>query len=219
MLATIQGFRFAEAIETSGDSIPENWLPLPAVTQKGKTMKRSLAVLSLVGLGAVVSAHPHFNKTITADLGGVQAVVTYNTTPANEGRATAAPIGVFTTPRGPRLKLSADLKSGDKVVVPAGEYLIGVIKNSETDWTMALYNGTIARGAAPDPTKVLKLDSMFDPKVAPADHMLIDITPGHGKFLGKAVLTLHFGSLFLSGLLGYDAVTTPAAPAATPVTK
>jgi hypothetical protein len=43
---------------------------------------------------------------------------------------------------------------------------------------------------------------MFDPKVAPADHMLIDVTPGHGKFEGKAVLTLHFGSLFLSGLLG-----------------
>jgi hypothetical protein len=32
--------------------------------------------------------------------------------------------------------------------------------------------------------------------------MLIDVTPGHGKFEGKAVMTLHFGSLFLSGLLG-----------------
>ena len=31
--------------------------------------------------------------------------------------------------------------------------------------------------------------------------MLIDITPGHGRFEGKAVLTMHFGSLFLSGLL------------------
>ena len=49
--------------------------------------------------------------------------------------------------------------------------------------------------------KVVKLESIFDAKVAPADHMLIDITPGHGKFEGKAVLTLHFGTLFLSGLL------------------
>jgi hypothetical protein len=31
--------------------------------------------------------------------------------------------------------------------------------------------------------------------------MLIDITPGHGKFEAKAVLTLHFGSLFLAGVL------------------
>lgn len=166
-------------------------------------MKRALAVLTLTGLGAYASAHPHFNKTITADLpGGVQAVITYNTTPANETRATEAPVGVFTTPRAPKLKLSADIKAGEKVVVPAGEYVIGVIKLSATDWTMALHNGPIARGAAPDPAKALRLESIFDPKIAPADHMLIDITPGHGKFEGKAVLTLHFGTLFLSGLLG-----------------
>ncbi|MEO5762453.1 MAG: hypothetical protein ABIR28_09095 [Vicinamibacteria bacterium] len=166
-------------------------------------MKRTLAVVALVGLGALASAHPHFNKTITADLpGSVQAVITYNTTPANETRATDAPVGLFTTPRGPKLKLSADLKAGEKVVLAAGEYTIGVIKISATDWTMALYPGAIARGTTADPTKVIKLDSIFDPKVAAADHMLIDITPGHGKFEGKAVLTLHFGTLFLSGLLG-----------------
>ena len=166
-------------------------------------LKRALAVCTLVGLGAYASAHPHFNKTITADLpGGVQAVIAYNTTPANETRATEAAVGVFTTPRAPKLKLSADLKVGEKVVLAAGDYVIGVIKVSATDWTMALYQGALARGATPDPTKVIKLDSVFDAKIAPADHMLIDITPGHGKFEGKAVLTLHFGTLFLSGLLG-----------------
>ncbi|MBK5255833.1 MAG: hypothetical protein JJE39_07360 [Vicinamibacteria bacterium] len=166
-------------------------------------MKRTLSILALVGLGAIASAHPHFNKTITAALpGGVEATITYNTTPANETRATDAPIGVFTTPRGPKLKLSADVKTGETVSVPAGEYVIGVIKLSASDWTMALYPGSLARGAAADPAKVIKLESIFDSKVAPADHMLIDITPGHGKFEGKAVLTLHFGTLFLSGLLG-----------------
>ena len=166
-------------------------------------MKRTLFVLFVVALAAPALAHPHFNKTITADLpGGVQAVITYNTTPANETRAVEAAVGVFTTPRGPKLKLSADLKSGEKVVLAAGEYTIGVIKLSATDWTMALYQGALARGVAPDPAKVIKLDSIFDEKIAPAAHMLIDITPGHGKFEGKAVLTLHFGTLFLSGLLG-----------------
>ena len=166
-------------------------------------MKRTLTTLFVMALAAYASAHPHFNKTITADLpGGVQAVITYNTTPANETRATEATVGVFTTPRGPRLKLSADLKSGEKVVLAAGEYTIGVVKVSATDWTMALYQGALARGTAPDPAKVIKLESIFDEKIAPASHMLIDITPGHGKFEGKAVLTLHFGTLFLSGLLG-----------------
>lgn len=165
-------------------------------------MKRTLTALAVLALAVTAMAHPHFNKTITADLpGGVQAVITYNTTPANETRATDAPIGVFTTPRSPKLKLSADLKSDEKVLLAAGEYVIGVVKVSATDWTMALYNGTLARGAAPDPAKVIRLDSIFDSKVAPAAHMLIDITPGHGKFEGKAILTLHFGTLFLSGLL------------------
>ena len=167
-------------------------------------MKRALAVLTLVGLGGFASAHPHFNKTITADLpGGVQAVITYNTTPANETRAVEAAVGVFTTPRAPKLKLSADLKAGEKVVLAAGDYVIGVVKVSATDWTMALYPAPLPpRPTPPDPAKVIKLESIFDAKIAPADHMLIDITPGHGKFEGKAVLTLHFGTLFLSGLLG-----------------
>ena len=94
-------------------------------------MKRNFAALFVLTLAVQASAHPHFNKTITADLpGGVQAVITYNTTPANETRATEAPVGVFTTPRSPKLKLTADLKSGEKVLLPAGDYIIGVVKVS-----------------------------------------------------------------------------------------
>ncbi len=167
-------------------------------------MKRTLAALAVLTLATNAMPHPHFNKTITADLpGGVQAVITYNTTPANETRAVDAVVGVFTTPRAPKLKLSADLKSGEKVALAAGEYVIGVVKISATDWTMALYPAPLPpRPTAPDPAKVIKLESIFDEKIAPASHMLIDITPGRGKFEGKAVLTLHFGTLFLSGLLG-----------------
>jgi hypothetical protein len=165
-------------------------------------MKRALAAVSFVVLAGTAAAHPHFNKTVTAVLpGDVTVTITYNTTPANELRARETPIGRFVTPRGPRLKVSADLKAGEKVLLAAGEYVIGVIKNSESDWSLALYNGTLARGAQPDPAKVLTLESMFEPKVGTAEHMLVDVTPGHGKFEGRAVLTLHFGSLFLHGLL------------------
>ena len=165
-------------------------------------MKRTIAVASLVTLAGLAQAHPHFAKTVTAVLpGDVTVTITYNTTPANELRAQQTPVGQFVTPRGPRLKISADLKDGEKVVLAAGEYVIGVIKNSETDWVLALYNGTLARGAQPDPAKVIKLDSMFESKLGAAEHMLVDVTPGHARFQGKAVLTLHFGSLFLQGLL------------------
>jgi len=161
-----------------------------------------------IGRGIVVSlaasvalAHPHFNKTVTATLGpSVEVTITYNTTPANETHAQNAKVGDFVTPRRPVLKLSGELKT-EKATLPAGEYTIGVIKNAEKDWTLALYPGRLQRGDTPDPAKAIRLDSMFSADHGTAEHMLIDVTPGHGKFEGKAVLTLHFGSLFLAAAL------------------
>jgi hypothetical protein len=168
-------------------------------------MKRHLTCLftliAIVLAGTLAVAHPHFNKTVIVKLpSGVEATITYNTTPSNEANATKAAVGTFVTPRQPKLKLSAEIKVGD-VTIPAGEYIIGCIKNAEDDWTLALYAGTIARGTPPDMTKVIKLPSMFKKGAGEAPHMLIDISPGSGQFEGKAVLTLHFGTLFLAGAL------------------
>jgi len=174
-------------------------------------MKRAFLAISACLLGAAGAlAHPHFNKTVTAKLpSGVDLTVTYNTTPSNEMHAQSAKVGEFVTPRRPTLKLSGELK-GTTVTIPAGEYTLGVIKNADADWTMALYPGALARGAVAEPAKLIKLESIFEKGKGTAEHMLIDVTPGHGKFEGKAVLTLHFGTLFLSGLIP-DA--GPAAPA------
>jgi hypothetical protein len=162
-------------------------------------------MIGFVLLGANLIAHPHFDKSINVKLpAGQQLTVAYNTTPANEALATNAPTGAFVTPRAPQLTLSAPLKAGS-TSVPAGQYTIGVIKVNANDWTMALFPGkpTGPRGSVPasDMGKVIKLDSMFNASAGTAEHMLIDITPGHGKFEGKAVLTLHFGKLHLSGAL------------------
>ena len=167
-------------------------------------MKRVLtaSVSATLLTAAVAMAHPHFNKSVTAKLtSGVDATITYNTTPANEIHAAKAAVGTFVTPRRPILKLSGEIKAG-AVTVPAGEYTIGVIKNSETDWTMALYPGVIPRGGeAVDVAKAIKLESLFSTAQGTAEHMLVDISPGDGKFVGRAVLTLHFGHLFLAGAL------------------
>lgn len=163
-----------------------------------RSIGRGLA-LSLVAAGAL--AHPHFNKTVTATLApGVEVTITYNTTPSNEAHATSAKVGEFVTPRRPVLKLSAEVKAG-AVTIPAGEYTIGVIKNAEKDWTLALHPGRLQRGDVPDAAKAIRLESSFSADHGTAHHMLIDVTPGDGKLEGKAVLTLHFGTLFLAGAL------------------
>lgn len=167
-------------------------------------MKRfvSLSLVPAVVLTAAMGlAHPHFNKVVTVQLpGGAEAVITYNTTPANMAHAETAAVGTFITPRRPSLKLSADVTAGG-VSIPAGEYTIGVVKNGANDWAMALYKGGLPRGAEPDMANVIKLESIYSANNGEAEHMLIDITPGHGKFEGRAVLTLHFGTMFLEGAL------------------
>lgn len=167
-----------------------------------KRLGSALLLLAVVVLDARPAlAHPHFQKTITVKLpSGTEVTLTYGTTPANEMRAAEVKVGAFVTPRRPMLKLSAELKAGT-VTLPAGEYTIGVIKNGDNDWTMALYPGVLDRAATPDPAKTIKLDSVYSSAHGKAEHMLIDITPGADKFEGKAVLTLHFGTMFLAAAL------------------
>ena len=160
-----------------------------------------LCVLVLLLAPSFSLAHPHFNKTVSVKLpGGAEATIAYNTTPANMTHAESAAAGTFVTPRRPSLELSAASSSGE-TEIPAGKYTIGVIKSGADDWTMGLYKGGLARGDTPDMANVIKLDSMYSSAVGSADHMLIDITPGTGKFEGMAVLTLHFGTMFLSAAL------------------
>jgi hypothetical protein len=167
-----------------------------------KSLRLALAILVLGTLGVQPAlAHPHFQKTIVVKLpSGTEVTLTYVTTPANEMRAAEVKVGAFVTPRRPVLKLSTELKVGTVTLAP-GEYTIGVIKNSETDWTMALYPGVLDRTATPDVAKAIKLDSVYSSTHGKVEHMLLDITPGEGKFEGRAVLTLHFGTMFLAAAL------------------
>jgi hypothetical protein len=159
-----------------------------------------LAVLAL--LPALAIGHPHFNKTVSAELpSGVSVKISYNITAANESRAENAAAGTFVTPRGPRIELSADTTAGD-VSIPAGEYTIGVVKGEDGAWTMNLYPGRLGRGEQPDAAKLIKLDSYYAKDAGTAPHMLIDLAPGSGETEGKIVLTLHFGSMFLAGVIG-----------------
>ncbi len=164
---------------------------------------RKPGIFVFVLLGAtILSAHPHFNKQITAQLpGDVEATVAYQTVPANEEHTNAAPDGSFVTPRSPKLTLSADLTAGS-LKLPAGEYIIGVVKNNASDWTLALYPGTIGRGETPDNSRLIKMDSIFFTVTEPIEHLTLDITPGHGRHEGIAVLSINFGSLAVHGALG-----------------
>jgi hypothetical protein len=117
-----------------------------------------------------------------------------------QARARDTAVDTFVTPGRPVLKLSGDIKAGS-VSVSAGEYAIGVVKKSGDEWGMALHPGSIAYGESADMSKLIKLDSSYSKASHTTEHMLIDISPGSGERAGSAVLTLHYGSMFLVGTL------------------
>ena len=164
-------------------------------------MKRSI-LATLIGCALLVSttlvAHPHFNKTVSTSLGGVDVTLSYQTVPANESHTSDAAVGQFISPRGPQFETSGNL-NGSGVSIPAGTYTVGVVKNGTNDWSLALYPGRA--GANMDMSRAIKLNSIFSTEMGTAEHILIDITPGHGEHEGMATLTIHFGSLYISAAL------------------
>ncbi len=163
---------------------------------------KKLTFLAFLVLGTTLAlAHPHFNKKVTVVLpGDVEASISYGTLPANETHTDQAEVGSFMTPRRPALTLAGDIKAGS-VTIPAGDYTIGVIKNSASDWGMVLLPGKLSRGDTPDLSNMIKLDSHYSTAHGNAAHLRIDIEPGHGDFEGKAVLSIAFGSMFLEAAL------------------
>ena len=107
-----------------------------------------------------------------------------------------AEIGIFIVTA--RLKSSGELEAGS-ATIPAGEHIIGVSKDGPENWTLALYSGQLDR--APDSSKLIKLDSMFFRTTEAIEHLMLDITPGHGRLEGRAVLTINFGTLALQAAL------------------
>ena len=164
-------------------------------------MKRLILATRIVGallVSTTLVAHPHFNKIVSTNLGGVQVKVSYQTVPANESHARDAAVGQFISPLGPQFETSGNL-NGAGVSIPAGTYTVGVVKDGASDWNLVLHPGRA--GGNMDMSRAITLNSMFSTEMGTAEHILIDITPGHGDHEGMATLTIHFGSLFISGAL------------------
>ena len=165
-------------------------------------MKKVL-VLAVVLLSATaLVAHPHFQKTTTAKLSDtVEVSLSFFTVPANMSHLADIATGDFVSPGLPKFKSGNAITAGG-ASIPAGTYTVGVIKNGADDWTMALSPGELGFGDKPDMSKLIKLDSSFMKGNDPVAHLVVDVFPGSGKFEGKAVILLGFGTMWVEGLIG-----------------
>ncbi len=164
-------------------------------------MRKFLLVCLLVLVATAVIAHPHFRKSTTATLpGDVEISVSFFTVPSNESHIAGIADGDFVSPGLPQLVIPKDMKAGS-ATIPAGNYTVGAIKNSMTDWTMALSPGKLGFGDSPDMSKLIKLDSQFVKSPTNIGHLVVDIQPGHDKLEGKVVVFIGFGTFHLSGAI------------------
>ena len=96
-----------------------------------------------------VLAHPHFQKSTSAELPGeIQASVSYFTVPGNETHAASTEVGAFVAPGLAKLELSKPAKVG-ATTVATGTYTVGAVKNSADSWSMVLAPGALKVGGAP----------------------------------------------------------------------
>ena len=162
-------------------------------------MKRLLLPCLVLLVASVAIAHPHFQKTTSVKIGDGEVSVSFVTVPANMSHLANLAEGQFVSPGRPSLTLSVDLKAGS-ATIPAGAYQVGALKKGE-GWAMVLYPGKLDRGAKPDASKLITLDSQFNTSAEPVEHLVVDIGPGWGTSEGKAVVLMGFGTLWLDGVL------------------
>lgn len=173
------------------------------LVSEGENVMKRMLILAVVLLSATaLVAHPHFQKTTSAQLTeDVEVSLTFFTIPANMEHLATIANGDFVSPGLPKFKSTTAITAG-MATIPAGTYTVGVIKNGSEDWTMALSPGELAFGASPDMSKLIKLDSAFFKSNDDSGHLVVDIFPGEGKFEGKAVILLGFGTMWVQGLIG-----------------
>ncbi len=168
--------------------------------------RKEIHRLLLLGLFLTGSAagvdHPHFGKTVTASLPGpVELSVRYSTVPAPELDPEGAPLGKFLNPRAPILQSSEAIKLGS-LEIPSGNYTVGLIKKGADDWILALHPGRLRQKEVAVTPNIILLNTLSSRSSGRSEHLVIDFNPGTGRFEGKVVLTLHWGTLFLVAEIG-----------------
>ena len=165
-------------------------------------MKKTIALAVVLLTATALIAHPHFQKTTSVKISDeLEVSVSFFTVPANMEHIAKVGAGDFTSPGLPKFKASSAITDGS-ASIPAGTYTVGVIKKSDSDWPMVLSPGELAFGDSPDKAKLIKLDSTFTKANDTTGHLVVDIFPGDGKFEGKPVILLGFGTMWVQGLIG-----------------
>ena len=158
--------------------------------------KRTVLAVSLLllCLAATMVAHPHFNKTVTAAVKGLELKLTYFTLPYNAKHLEGIKEGfVFHCGRA-KLNVAGEMTVGSTKLA-AGSYLLRAKAKSADEWTLVLIPEAQAGDPQnPDMSKGIALETKSFAKQSELHHLDLNLTGGHGDTDGKLLVTVSFGS-------------------------
>jgi len=170
--------------------------------------KRAVLVASLllVCLAGTMVAHPHFNKSVTAAVKGLELKLSYFTLPYNAKHLEGIKEGfVFHCGRA-KLNVAGEITVGS-TKLGAGTYLLRAKAKSADEWTLVLIPEAQAGDPQnPDISKGIALETKSYTKQSELHHLDLNLTGGHGDTDGKLLVSVAFGSRRIEAV-----ITLPAA--------
>lgn len=166
-----------------------------------KTIRLSTLAAALVTLAVpLVSSHPHFRKTVSAKLPGLEVRMEYTTLPWNPAHLSEVKEGFVFHCGYASVELIGEAKLAGRDIA-AGKYVLRAVAKDADNWTLFLAappadrNGPVDMSTAIQlPTKSLKGQSVHE-------HLTLDLVPGHGETENKALFVLSWGDRQLEGVL------------------
>ncbi|MGW8181969.1 MAG: hypothetical protein ACWGQW_24845, partial [bacterium] len=158
-------------------------------------MKRTFLILIVSGLLlTLVMGHPHFRKTVNADMRGKEITLTFTTYPFNEAHLSQVQEGFVFHCGTASLTFSADASSGPQAI-PAGEYFLRARATTLDNWTLILVPAAgVENSYELDVSNGIRLECSTLTGQPLSHHLALDLNSGHGDSDGKMVLSVSYGS-------------------------
>jgi hypothetical protein len=158
------------------------------------------ALLAAVLFSVPAGSHPHFRKSLVARMPDLEVRLEYTTYPWNAAHLAEVKDGFVFNCGNATLELSKAVKPG-AVEIPAGKYLLRARAKDVDHWTLILIPAPPDRNTQPDMSRAIDLQTRTLGGRPVFEHLMLDISAGHGDTDGKGMIVLAWGDRQLEGML------------------
>ena len=166
-----------------------------------RTIRRMAAAAGILLLTApILASHPHFRKTVSAKLPGLEVSMEYTTLPWNPVHLSEIKDGFVFHCGYATVQLTGTARLAGKEI-PAGKYVLRARAKDADNWTFVLAPPPPDRNAPVDMAGAIELPTRFLKNQSMHEHLTLDLFPGRGDTDNKALFVLSWGDRQIEGVL------------------